>query len=485
MEEFKQLLFSKSYINGEWVSGRTETFEVLNPADGSVVAEINNGDGHTVHQAIDAAHNAFKPWSKKSAKERSVIMQQWYGLIIENREYIAKIMTLESGKPINESRGEIDYGAAFIQWFAEEAKRLYGDIIPGYTTDRRIMVIKQPIGVVGAITPWNFPLAMITRKVSPALAAGCTVVVRPSEETPLTALAIAHLAEKAGFPKGVFNVVTGTDASAMGKVLCESPLVSKISFTGSTRVGQILSTQCVSTLKKLSLELGGNAPFIVFEDADIDAAIKGAIAGKFRFSGQTCVCVNRILVHEKIYDVFTTKFVKAVSELKPGNGLHEEVNIGPLINEKAINRVESFVKDAVKKGGKILIGGKRIDDHFFFPTVIGDATAEMDFAKEEIFGPVAPIFKFSSDEEAIQLANDTIYGLASYFYTNDLKRSWKISEALEYGIVGINEGLISSEVAPFGGVKYSGSGREGSKYGIEDYIEIKYICIGNIHPKFL
>ena len=473
MEEYRQLLFSKSYINGEWVSEQTETFEVLNPADGSLIAEVSNGNGHTVSQAIDAAHSAFKPWSRKSAKERSVIMQRWYAMIIENREYIAKIMTLESGKPIHESRGEVDYGAAFIQWFAEEAKRLYGDIIPGYTADRRIMVIKQPIGVVGAITPWNFPLAMITRKVSPALAAGCTVVVRPSEETPLTALAIAHLAEKAGFPKGVFNVVVGIDASAMGKVLCESPLVSKISFTGSTRVGQILSTQCVSTLKKLSLELGGNAPFIVFEDADIDAAVKGAIAGKFRFSGQTCVCVNRILVQEKIYDVFTAKFVKAVSELRPGNGMDEEVNIGPLINKKAISRVESLVEDAVKKGGKILIGGKRMDDHFFLPTVIGDAKAEMDFAKEEIFGPVAPIFKFSSDEEAIHLANDTIYGLASYFYTNDLKRSWKISEALEYGIVGINEGLISSEVAPFGGVKYSGSGREGSKYGIEDYIENK------------
>ncbi|MBB5635193.1 succinate-semialdehyde dehydrogenase/glutarate-semialdehyde dehydrogenase [Pedobacter cryoconitis] len=480
MEDHKQLLFSKSYINGEWVSGSPENFDVLNPADGSLVTKISNGDGQTVSLAIDAAHTAFKPWSKKSAKDRSVIMQRWYSLIIENKEHIAKIMTLESGKPINESRGEVDYGASFIQWFAEEAKRLYGDIIPGYTADRRIMVIKQPIGVVGAITPWNFPLAMITRKVAPALAAGCTVVVRPSEETPLTALAIAHLAEKAGFPNGVFNVVAGTDAAAMGKVLCESPLVSKISFTGSTKVGQILSTQCVPTLKKLSLELGGNAPFIVFEDADIDAAIKGAIAGKFRFSGQTCVCVNRILVHEKIYELFTTKFVKAVSELRLGNGMREEVNIGPLINKKAINRVESFIQDAVKKGGKILIGGDKIDDHFFSPTVIGDATATMDFAKEEIFGPVAPIFKFSSDEEAIHLANDTIYGLASYFYTNDLKRSWKISEALEYGIVGINEGLISSEVAPFGGVKYSGSGREGSKYGIEDYIEIKYICIGNI-----
>ncbi|QNK64735.1 NAD-dependent succinate-semialdehyde dehydrogenase [Pedobacter sp. PAMC26386] len=480
MEEYKKLLFGKSYINGEWFSANTETFEVLNPADNSVVARVSNENAQAVSQAIDAAHAAFKPWSKKSGKERSVIMQRWYALIMENKESIAVIMTLESGKPLQESRGEVDYGAAFIQWFAEEAKRLYGDIIPGYTADRRIMVIKQPIGVVGAITPWNFPLAMITRKVSPALAAGCTVVIRPSEETPLTALAITHLAEKAGFPKGVFNMVVGTDASSMGKILCESSLVSKISFTGSTRVGQILSTQSVSTLKKLSLELGGNAPFIIFEDADIDAAVKGAIAGKFRFSGQTCVCVNRILVHEKIYEIFTDKFVKAVSELKPGNGMQEGINIAPLINKKAMDRVEGFVEDAISKGGKILIGGKRINENFFAPTVIGDATAAMNFAKEEIFGPVAPIFKFSTDEEAINLANDTIYGLASYLYTNDLKRSWKISEALEYGIVGINEGLISSEVAPFGGIKHSGSGREGSKYGIEDYVEIKYICIGNI-----
>ncbi|KIO77558.1 succinate-semialdehyde dehydrogenase [Pedobacter lusitanus] len=480
MEDYKQLLFSKSYINGEWVSGSSKTFEVLNPADGSVIKKLSDGDGQTISLAIEAAHTAFKPWSKKSAKERAVIMQKWFALMIANRESIAKIMTMESGKPIHESRGEVDYGASFIQWFAEEGKRLYGDIIPGYTADRRIMVIKQPIGVVGAITPWNFPLAMITRKVGPALAAGCTVVVRPSEETPLTALAIAHLAEKAGFPKGVFNVVTGMNASAMGKVLCESPLVAKISFTGSTRVGQILSAQCVSTLKKLSLELGGNAPFIVFEDADIEAAVKGAIAGKFRFSGQTCVCVNRILVHENIYEDFTARFVKAVSAFKPGNGLDETVNIGPLINSKAISRVEAFVEDAVSKGGKVLIGGKKMNEQFFLPTVIGEANQTMNFAKEEIFGPVAPIFKFSTDEEAITLANDTIYGLASYFYTNDLKRSWKISEALEYGIVGINEGLISSEVAPFGGIKHSGSGREGSKYGIEDYIEIKYICIGNI-----
>ncbi|WP_316836518.1 NAD-dependent succinate-semialdehyde dehydrogenase [Pedobacter nutrimenti] len=479
MEAYKQLIFTRSYLNGGW-KGNEETFDVLNPADGSILASVSNANKEDVEQAINSAHLAFRTWSKSSAKERSAILLKWYSLIVENKESLARIMTLESGKPINESRGEVDYGAAFIQWFAEEAKRLYGDVIPGYTVDRRIIVIKQPIGVVGAITPWNFPLAMITRKVSPALAAGCTVVVRPSEETPLTALAIAHLAEKAGFPKGVFNVIAGTDASSIGKTLCESPLVSKISFTGSTRVGQILSSQSVSTLKKLSLELGGNAPFIVFEDADIDTAVKGAIAGKFRFSGQTCVCVNRILVHQRIYEEFIDKFVLAVSKLKLGNGMEEEVNIGPLINKKAIERVESFIDDALSKGGTILTGGKRIDQQFFPPTVIRDATKEMNFSKEEIFGPLAPIFKFSSDEEAIQLANDTIYGLAAYFYTNDLTRSWKISEALEYGIVGINEGLISTEVAPFGGIKYSGSGREGSKYGIEDYTEIKYVCIGNI-----
>lgn len=480
MKNFKELIYDQSYVNGEWVAGGNTKFQVSNPADGSLVSTVYDGDTQLVNQAIDAAHQAFGLWKAKSAKERSVIMYRWYELMIEHKDALATIMTLECGKPLAESRGEVEYGASFIQWFAEEGKRVYGDVIPGFTADRRVMVVKQPIGVVGVITPWNFPLAMITRKLGPALAVGCTVVVRPSEETPLSALAMVALAEEAGFPAGVINVVVGTHAAETGKVLCESPLVSKISFTGSTRVGQILSAQSVSTLKKLSLELGGNAPFIVFEDADIDAAVKGAVAGKFRFSGQTCVCVNRILVHEDIYDVFSERFVKAVAALNVGNGMDEGVNFGPLINKKAMQRNENLVADALSKGGEILLGGKKLNDYFFLPTVIGQANSNMEFAKEEIFGPIAPLFKFKTDEEAIQMANDTMYGLASYFYTNDITRTWKVSEALEYGIVGVNEGLISSESVPFGGVKYSGAGREGSKYGIDDYTEMKYICIGNI-----
>lgn len=482
MNNYKNLLKEKSFVNGEWVSEDGVDFiDVINPADGTVVGKVYNNTASLVEKAITAARTSMPSWKALSAKERSHILYKWYSLIQEHKEEIATIMTLESGKPIAESRGEVDYGSSFIQWFAEEAKRLYGDVIPGFTANKRIAVIKQPIGVVGAITPWNFPLAMITRKVAPALAAGCSVVIRPSEETPLTALAIAQLAKDAGLPDGVYNTVVGLDASAMGKVMCESEQVAKISFTGSTRVGQILMEQCAPSLKKLSLELGGNAPFIVFEDADIDLAVQGAIAGKFRFGGQTCVCVNRILVHEKVYDIFATKFVDAVNKLKVGNGLDASNTMGPLINAKAIAKTESFVQDAVAKGGKVLAGGQKRDDFFYLPTVIGDATADMKFAKEEIFGPVAPLFKFGSDEEAIAMANDTIYGLASYFYTNDLNRTIKISEALEYGIVGVNEGLISSEMVPFGGVKYSGMGREGSKYGMEDYIDIKYICIGNVH----
>ncbi|PZP48066.1 MAG: succinate-semialdehyde dehydrogenase (NADP(+)) [Pseudopedobacter saltans] len=481
MENYKELIKEKSFVNGEWVSENdTDYIDVKNPADNSIVGKVNNNTAVLVKKAIDAAHNAMPKWKSLSAKERSSILYKWYSLIQEHKEDIAYIMTLESGKPIGESRGEVDYGSSFIQWFSEEAKRVNGDVIPGFTSDKRIAVIKQPIGVVGAITPWNFPLAMITRKVAPALAAGCSVVIRPSEETPLTALAISQLAKDAGFPDGVYNTVVGLDASAMGIALCESEKVAKISFTGSTRVGQILMAQSASTLKKLSLELGGNAPFIVFEDADIDLAVKGAIAGKFRFGGQTCVCVNRILVHENIYESFTDKFVEAVNTLKVGNGLDDKTNIGPLINQKAIDKVEGFVKDGLEKGGVLLTGGKLMDGLFYGPTVIGNATANMRFAKEEIFGPVAPLFKFKSDEEAVAMANDTIYGLASYFYTNDLNRTIKVSEALEYGIVGVNEGLISSEMVPFGGVKYSGEGREGSKYGIEDYVEIKYVCLGNV-----
>ncbi|WP_430612743.1 NAD-dependent succinate-semialdehyde dehydrogenase [Flavobacterium sp. JP2137] len=481
MKNYKELIYDQSHVNGQWVSGGSGTFKVVNPADGTEVATVHDADVALVEQAIQAAAVAFGPWKALAAKERSVIMYRWYDLLISHKEALATIMTLECGKPLVESRGEVDYAASFIQWFAEEAKRVYGDVIPGFTADRRVLVVKQPIGVVGVITPWNFPLAMITRKLGPALAVGCTAVVRPSEETPLSALAMVALAEQAGFPKGVINVVVGTQAAATGKLLCESPLVSKISFTGSTRVGQILSSQSAFMLKKLSLELGGNAPFIVFEDADINAAVRGAIAGKFRFSGQTCVCVNRILVHEKIYDQFAERFVQAVSELKVGNGMEPGVNFGPLINKKAMDRMELLVSDALAKGGELLFGGKKQDNYFFLPTVIGNAQANMDFAREEIFGPIAPLFKFKTDEEAIQMANDTIYGLASYFYTQDLTRTWKVSEALEYGIVGVNEGLISSESVPFGGVKYSGKGREGSKYGIDDYTEIKYVCMGNIN----
>jgi succinate-semialdehyde dehydrogenase/glutarate-semialdehyde dehydrogenase len=474
------LIFDRSYINGAWTKQGSGSFEVFNPANGKVFATVIDGGTEIVETAIASANAAFKPWSKTTAKHRASILENWNNLILKNTDDLAPIMTLECGKPLSESKGEVAYGASFIKWFAEEGKRVYGDVIPTTAEDKRIVVLKEPIGVVAAITPWNFPLAMITRKVAPALAAGCTVVIRPSEETPLTALALAHLAELAGFPKGVVNVVVGKDASAMGKVLCSSEGINKISFTGSTRVGQILMEQSSSTLKKLSLELGGNAPFIVFEDANIDQAVQGALVSKFRNSGQTCVCVNRFLIHENVYNEFTQKFIAAVSEFKIGDGLEDGVNVGPMINNKAITKTSEFIQDAKEKGGEILLGGKAIDNCFFEPTIIGNASKDMNFAQEEIFGPVAPMFKFSSDEEAIQLANDTIYGLAAYFYSENISRCWKTAEALDYGMVGINEGLISTEVAPFGGVKYSGQGREGSKYGIEDYIQTKYMCFGNV-----
>lgn len=476
----QDLVFDRSYVNGQWTTEGSATFDVFNPANGEKVATIADGGVAITEKAIDAADKAFKPWRKTTAKYRAAILEKWNDLILENTDDLAEIMTLECGKPLNESKGEVAYAASFIKWFAEEGKRVYGDVIPPHTEDRRIVVIKQPIGVVAAITPWNFPMAMITRKVGPALAAGCSVIIRPTYETPLTALALVHLAEKAGFPPGVVNVVVGKDSAGMGKILCENDKVKKISFTGSTRIGQILMSQSASTLKKLSLELGGNAPFIVFEDANIDKAVEGAIVSKYRNSGQTCVCVNRILVHEKVYDEFTVKLSKAVSQMKVGNGLDAGVNIGPMINASAIKKTTAFVEDALAKGGEVLAGGKAIDSCFFEPTVIGNATSDMMFATEEIFGPVAAIYKFSNDEEAIRMANDTIYGLASYFYSENVSRCWKVAEELEYGMVGINEGLISTEVAPFGGVKFSGQGREGSKYGIEDYLEIKYMCYGNI-----
>lgn len=476
----KELLYTTSYIGGQWCKGANGTFDVINPANGEVLAQIQDGGSALVVKAIDAASNAFATWRTKTAKERSGILEKWHEFILDQQHYLAEIMTFECGKPLAESRGEVVYGASFVKWFAEEGKRTYGDVIPSPFGDKRMLTIKQPIGVVGAITPWNFPLAMITRKVAPALAAGCTVVLRPSEETPLTALALAKLGEDAGLPAGVLNVVVGKDAAAMGEVLCKDERVRKISFTGSTRVGQLLMSQSAATLKKLSLELGGNAPFIVFEDADIDAAVQGAMVSKYRNSGQTCVCVNRFLVHENVYDEFAQKFVASVSKLKLGNGWEDGVQIGPLINSKAMDKTKSFVADAKKKGGEILCGAKQINTHFYSPTVIGKANTEMLFAKEEIFGPVAPIFTFSTEEEAVQMANDTQYGLACYFYSQNVARCWRVAEALEYGMVGINEGLISTEVAPFGGLKYSGMGREGSKYGIEDYLEIKYLCFGNI-----
>ena len=474
------LLFDRSYVNGQWTTEGTASFEVMNPANGETLATVADGNVIMTKKAIKAADRAFKLWSKTTAKYRASILEKWNDLIIAHSDELADIMTLECGKPLAESKGEVAYGASFIKWFAEEGKRVYGDVIPPHTENRRIIVIKQPIGVVAAMTPWNFPLAMITRKVGPALAAGCTVIIRPTCESPLTALVLVHLAEQAGFPPGVVNIVVGSDSAAMGKVFCESELVKKISFTGSTKIGQILMAQSSNSLKKLSLELGGNAPFIVFEDADIDQAVAGAMVSKFRNAGQTCVCVNRFLIHEKVYDEFTAKLCKAVSELKIGNGLDEGVNIGPLINKNAVKKTTQFIEDAKAKGGTILIGGNALGNCYFEPTVIGNASKEMLFSSEEIFGPIAPIYKFSSDEQAIQMANDTIYGLASYFYSQNVARCWKVAEALEYGMVGINEGLISTEVAPFGGVKSSGQGREGSKYGIEDYLEIKYMCFGNI-----
>lgn len=479
MESIEKLLFDKSYINGEWQES-PKSFEVLNPYNNKLIVKVHDSTEQQWEDAVNSASDVFDEWKSKTAKDRATILDTWFNLIIQHKEELSQIMCLESGKPYTECLGEIAYGASFIQWFAEEAKRLYGDTIPGFTSDRRVQVIRQPIGVVACITPWNFPMAMITRKVAPALAAGCTAVIRPSAETPLSALALNFLADQAGMPKGVMNTIVGNQASAMGKFLCEHPKVAKISFTGSTQVGQLLAAQSASTLKKVSLELGGNAPFIVFKDADIEKAVKGAIAAKYRFAGQTCVCVNRILVHEDVYPAFTKRFTEETKKLKIDDPINPKTNIGPLINQKAIDKIKRFVEDALKKGGEILCGGDTINETTFAPTVISNANSKMLFAKEEIFGPLAPIFSFKNFEEAIKMANDTIYGLASYIYTNDINTSILASEQLEYGMVGINEGIISSEVVPFGGVKYSGYGREGSKYGIEDYTIIKYICIGNV-----
>ncbi|MDB5208203.1 MAG: gabD [Flavisolibacter sp.] len=475
------LIKTQAYVNGQWVGAASgKTFDVTNPATDKNIISVPDMDRNDVRKAIEAADAAWPAYRDTTAKERSALLRAWFNLMITHKEELAYIMTIESGKVMAESLGEVAYGAAFIEWFAEEAKRAYGDVIPPHTKDRRLVVIKQSIGVVAAITPWNFPLAMITRKVGPALAAGCTVVVKPPSETPLTALAISYLAEKAGFPPGVYNTITSTQSSEVGKELCEHKKVRKVSFTGSTPVGKILMQQSASTLKKLSLELGGNAPFIVFDDADIDEAVKGAIVSKYRHNGQTCVCVNRVLVQNGVYDEFVVKFTKAVMELKTGDVLQKDVQVGPLINEKGLQKVEAHIRDAVEKGATITTGGKAIGGLFFQPTVLTGATPQMLIAKEEVFGPVAPVFHFNTEAEAIQMANDTDYGLAAYFYSKDVARCWRVAEALEYGMVGINEGLISTEVAPFGGVKESGFGREGSKYGMEYYMEIKYLCFGGI-----
>jgi succinate-semialdehyde dehydrogenase/glutarate-semialdehyde dehydrogenase len=477
------LLKRDSYIDGNWVAARSGArFPVTNPANGETLAEVADLDEADTRQAIETAARAWPAWRRKTAKERAQILRKWFDLIMGAQEDLAQLMTAEQGKPLAESRGEVAYGALFIEWFAEEGKRLYGDVIPTTQPGRRILVLKEPIGVVAAITPWNFPNAMITRKCAPALAAGCTFLIKPAAETPLSALALAELAARAGVPAGVFNVLTTRRSAKMGQELTQNPLVRKFSFTGSTEIGKLLMRQCASTVKKVSLELGGNAPFIVFDDADPDAAADGAMLSKFRNMGQTCVCANRLLVQDGIYDAFVERLGQRVANLKVGDGAAEGVTQGPLINEDAVEKVERLLADAVAKGAKIVTGGKRhaLGGTFFEPTIVSGATPGMAFAREEIFGPVATLFRFKTDAEAIALANDTEFGLAAYFYARDVGRIMRVAEALEYGIVGINEGIISTEVAPFGGVKESGIGREGSRYGIEDYVEIKYLALGGL-----
>jgi len=478
----KALLKTQAFINGEWVDADNgETLAVTNPANGEVIAEVAKCGAVETRRAIEAAEAAMVDWRQRSAKERAVLLRNWFKLMMEAQEDLAQILTAEQGKPLAEARGEIAYGANYIEWFAEEAKRVYGDTIPAPSKDKRIVCIKQPVGVVACITPWNFPNAMLTRKIAPALAVGCTVVCKPASATPLSAYAFAELAVRAGIPAGVINIITGR-TSEIGAELTSNPTVRKLTFTGSTAVGKKLMAACASTVKRTSMELGGNAPFIVFDDADLDAAVAGAIICKFRNAGQTCVCANRILVQERIYDEFVEKLMAATADLKMGDGTAEGVTIGPLINEGAANDVLAFVDDAVGKGAKVVAGGQRSDlgARFVEPTILINASENMRVFREEIFGPVAPLFKFRTEEEAIAMANDTEVGLACYFYTRDIGRIWRVGEALEYGIVGINDGIISNEMAPFGGVKESGQGREGSKYGMDDYLEIKYMCMGGI-----
>ena len=477
------LLKTHAYINGEWCEANDGSrFDVTNPATGEVIATVPNMGADETRTAIEAADAAWPAWRAKTAKERAGILRKLYFLMMENQEDLAQILTAECGKPIIEGRGEIAYGASFIEWFGEEAKRVYGDVIPAPFNDRRIVVEKQPIGVCAAITPWNFPIAMVTRKVGPALAAGCPIILKPAHDTPLSALAFVELANRAGVPEGIFSVVTAHGGSIVGGEMTSNPIVRKLTFTGSTGVGKILMRQCADTIKKMSLELGGNAPFIVFDDADIDAAIVGAIASKYRNTGQTCVCVNRFLVQDGIYDQFTEKLVAAVEVMKIGDGADEGVAQGPLINAAGLAKVEEHVQDAVAKGAEVATGGQRhaLGGTFYQPTVLTCASKDMKIANEETFGPVSALFRFTTEAEAIAMANDTEFGLAAYFYTRDAARVWRVGEALEYGIVGINEGIISTEVAPFGGVKESGLGREGSKYGIEDFMEIKYMCMGGL-----
>ncbi|MBY4596180.1 NAD-dependent succinate-semialdehyde dehydrogenase [Ottowia caeni] len=471
------LLKTDSFVNGKWLKGK-KRFDVNDPATGGLLADVADLEPKDVKSAIAAANAAWPAWRALTGKQRHAIMMKWFQLLMENQDDLGRIMTAEQGKPLAEAKGEVAYGASFVEWFAEEAKRVGGETLATSDPTKRLSVLRQPIGVCAAITPWNFPLAMITRKVAPALAAGCPVVIKPAELTPLTALAAAELARRAGIPAGVLNVITGTDSAAYGKVLCESDVVRHLSFTGSTEVGRILMAQCAPTVKKLALELGGNAPFIVFDDADLDSAVEGAIASKYRNAGQTCVCANRIYAQDSVYDQFVKKLAARVSKMKVGNGFDEGVTIGPLIEDAAVKKVAKHVADAVKKGGKVLTGGEKLKGQFYAPTVIANANSKMLVAGEETFGPLAPVFRFKTEQEAIDAANATIFGLASYFYARDIGRITRVSEALEYGIVGVNTGIISVEQAPFGGVKQSGLGREGSSHGIDEYLEMKYLCVG-------
>ncbi|SFU40659.1 NAD-dependent succinate-semialdehyde dehydrogenase [Halomonas korlensis] len=475
------LLIDKVYIAGQWRDGERR-FAVTNPATGQVIAEVPDLDGDAAREAIAAAEAAWPAWRKLPAKERASLLRAWFDAIMAHQEPLARLMTLEQGKPLAESRGEVAYGASFVEFYAEEAKRMAGETLPSHGVDKRILVFREPIGVVAAITPWNFPLAMITRKCAPALAAGCPVVIKPAEATPLTALALAKLAENVGFPAGVLNVVTASRPAEIGEVLTTDPRVRKISFTGSTPVGKKLLAQCAGTVKKASMELGGNAPFIVFDDADLDAAVEGAIASKYRNSGQTCVCTNRLLVQSGVYETFLDKLAARVAELKVGNGLDDGVVQGPLINQAAVDKVQAHIHDALAKGGRLIAGGEphALGGTFFQPTIIADVTTEMRVASEETFGPLAPVFRFDTEEEAVAMANATEFGLAAYFYARDYRRIWHVMEGLEYGMVAVNEGILSTELAPFGGVKESGLGREGSRHGLDEYTELKYVCVGGL-----